>query len=260
VLATVNYPATPHGARARLLFRLGALLCDRVVCVSQAVERSWFGATGGRTIHNAVDVEAIDRAMGAGAEAPRGAGGPWIGTVSRLSAEKGIDLLLEAFARLAATRPQARLRVVGDGAERERLAQQARALGVADRVEWVGARPWDEAVRELAGMDVVVVPSRFEGFGLCALEAMACARPVVAARVGGLPEIVEDGRTGVLAPPGDSTALAAAVSRLLDRPQLGVEMGKRGRRRAETMFSIGLFNARYRSLYSGLLEGRTALA
>ncbi len=139
--------------------------------------------------------------------------------VGRLVAQKGVDVLLRAFAAVLARLPQARLVIAGDGDQALYLQRLARYLGVMARVEFVGWQSGEDLVRCYGHCDVVAMPSRYEPFGLVALEAMSCGRPVVAARTGGLAEIVDDGRTGILVPAGDHLRFAQALVRLLTDDQ-----------------------------------------
>jgi glycogen(starch) synthase len=129
--------------------------------------------------------------------------------------QKGLDTLLQAVALLAAKRPEVELRIAGRGKDMERVRSMAGELGVTGNVRLLG--PVDEAERQrlFAGAAVQLMPSRFEGFGMVAAEAMAAGVPLVAAAAGSLPEVVDAPRGGVLVPPGDARALADAVDRLL---------------------------------------------
>jgi glycogen(starch) synthase len=170
----------------------------------------------------------------------------------RLDPPKGFDIAIRAFARLRRTRPDLRLRIAGGGADGARLRAVAEQVGVADQVDFLGpltqAQVW-EAIDQAA---VVAVPSLFlEGFSLVALEAAMLARPVVATRVGGLPETVIDGVTGVLVDPGDPDALSAAVDGLLRDPDSARAMGASARRLA-ARFDLAECAKGYSELYRGL--------
>src|SRR5207247_1768501 len=132
--------------------------------------------------------------------------GPLIGAVGRLSPEKGQNVLLQALPSVLAAFPQAACVLAGEGPARAALEAEARRLGIGDRVVFLGLRR--DVPMVLAALDLFVQPSIYEGFGLSLLEAMAAGLPVVASRVGGIPELIEDGRTGLLVPPQDSMALA----------------------------------------------------
>jgi glycogen(starch) synthase len=159
--------------------------------------------------------------------------------VGRLATdEKGFDLALAALARIASRYPRLRLTIAGDGDERARLAHIAEELGVADRVDFLGWVNPALVPAVIAQSTLVLVPSRIEeGFGLTVLQAGQLERPVIAARVGGLPEVVEHGETGLLIDPEDSGALARAIALVLDDPPRLLAMGAAARQRAVTAFS-----------------------
>ena len=178
--------------------------------------------------------------------------GPLIGFFGRLIPQKGVDVLLRAFAALGEAHPTPRLVIVGDGGERAALEALAAHLGLAERVTFAG---WQaEASRLMPAADVIVMPSRWEGFGLVALEAMAAARPLVASRVSALPEIVVDGVTGRLVPPDDAAALAVALDGLLGEPAFAAALGAAGRARLETDFAAETMVERTLDLYRTLAE------
>ena len=139
-----------------------------------------------------------------------------IGVVSRLEPIKGMDLVVPAFAEVLKRFPEVRLLVVGDGSLRATMEQQAAELGCADRIAWVGRQPQEELNKWYGQMDIVLMPSRSEGFGLTAIEAMANGCVMVASNVGGLPEVVRDGVCGLLHRTEDVRDMAAKVSALLD--------------------------------------------
>jgi glycosyltransferase involved in cell wall biosynthesis len=156
--------------------------------------------------------------------------GPLIAYVGRLAPEKGVDILLRALPEVFHAHPEARAVIVGGGPERRALEALAQLLGVAERVRWAGERA--DAPQWMAAMSVVAAPSRSENFSLTIAEAMAAARPVVAAAVGGLPEMVEDGVTGYLVPPDDPAMLARRLVEVLSDPSRAAAMGMAGRRKA----------------------------
>jgi glycosyltransferase involved in cell wall biosynthesis len=164
------------------------------------------------------------------------ADGPVVLVVGRLSDQKGVDVLIDAWPDVRARHARATLVVAGDGPRRGVLGERAARLGVSGSVHFAGWIPAAGAVMQRA--DVVVVPSRWEGFGLVALEAMAASRPVVASRVDALPEIVVDRETGLLVPAGDPGALAAALCELLDRPAWAASLGATGEVRLAGAFSV----------------------
>lgn len=141
-----------------------------------------------------------------------------VGYVGRFATIKGPDLLLEAFALLASEHDTARLVLVGGGAEDGALRAQASRLGISDRVHFAGPLPREQVFPALRGFDLAVVPSREEGFGLSAAEAMAAGIATVATNVGALPEVLAQGRIGVLVAPESPAALAQGMAALLDDP------------------------------------------
>lgn len=176
-----------------------------------------------------------------------------IGTVGRLDPVKGFDHLLDAMAVLAARRdiPPVHLVVVGGGPEHEHLAGRIRELGLQAQVTLAGQR--DDADALLKHFDVYVCSSIAEGIALTVLEAMASGLPVVATAVGGNPELVADGETGLLVPARQPQALAEALARVLSAPERAQAMGQAARRRAQAEFSVASMVAGYCSLYDALL-------
>ncbi len=157
--------------------------------------------------------------------------GPFLLFVGRRASNKGLLDLVDAFARLGRSHPEARLVIVGeDGGMGTRVAARIEELGLGSRARQVG-HVADEALLASAYREAraVVLPSEYEAFGLVLLEAMAQGTPVVASRVGGIPEIVDDGRTGLLVPPHEPSALAEALGRLWSDPELRRRLGDAGR-------------------------------
>lgn len=231
---------------------------DRVTCVSDFLAnetRRVFGVTQPLdVIHNFVDTEIFTpRRLDDDARrldlAP--AGVPIIMHLSNFRPVKRLPDVIAAFARVRRQRP-ARLVLVGDGPDRPTALAQAEALGVHRDVVALGRQDAVENLLKLA--DVFLLPSETESFGLAALEAMASGVPVVASRVGGLPEVVEDGVCGLLVPPGDVDGLAHALERLLANPALRSRMGAAARDRAIGAFDAGLIVPRYEALYQTTLE------
>jgi glycosyltransferase involved in cell wall biosynthesis len=171
--------------------------------------------------------------------------------VGRLSAQKGVDRLLQALALLP---PDISLDVVGDGAELDALRRVAGSLGVASRVRWHGAQPQSTLVSLYQSATAVVIPSIDEGLGLVAVEAQLCEAPVVAFDSGGIPDVVTDGVTGILARPATAEAMAAALRELLARPDRGAALGQAGRTRALARFSPYAVAQRYAALYREAID------
>lgn len=251
--------ALAPSARTRLVY---GRLVRRVVAISPAVARNLEqgGVERARllTIPSAVDPEGLrPRRTRAEVRAELGLGADdfVVLTLAALVARKGVDVLVEACAGLGAT---CTLLVAGEGPERARLAARAHELGAAQRVRFLGARA--DKAELLEGCDVFALASRAEGLGVAALEAMACARPVVASRVGGLAEAVVDGRTGLLVPPGDAAALGQALRRLQAEPALRQRLGAAGPRRLQEGFAAEQMVAAYEALYREVLAEARAEA
>ena len=172
---------------------------------------------------------------------------PVVMQVGRLSAQKNPLAFVEGAARVARDRPDVQFALVGEGPLNEAVAARVRALGLERRVHLLGWR--DAAFKLMVAADVVSLTSGWEGTPYTILEAMAWSRPVVATAVNGCPEIVRDGITGLLAPPGDVEAWARCVLRLLNDPALSAQMGQQGRRRMEERFSLPAMISRIEKVY-----------
>jgi glycosyltransferase involved in cell wall biosynthesis len=191
--------------------------------------------------------EVVHYGIEPGSEPPPADDRPVVLCVGRLIPIKGHVVLLRAFAQARAEEPSLELRIAGQGPLERALRAFAHELGIAGAVRFLGQVTPIQAAIEDAG--VVVVPSLGEGFGMVALEAMERARPVVAAGIGGLAEIVVDGETGFVVPPVEAEPLAAAILRLVRDPELGRAFGRAGRRRALESFTQNRCTARTEELY-----------
>ncbi|HJW23028.1 MAG TPA: glycosyltransferase [Candidatus Limnocylindrales bacterium] len=262
---------TVHSSRIRseddraLLRRLTPRM-DHLIAVSRANVRKIEdeGRLGApiSLIYNGVDLQRYDHqeaccTLRAEYDIPEGA--PIVGVVARLEPEKGHPTLLEAWPRVLASVPDAHLLVVGEGSRHDELLAQAASLGLLGsepsnprselgrRVVFTGRR--DDVPAVTAALDVAVLPSYREAQGLSILEAMALSRPVVASAVGGIPEMIEDGRSGLLVPPHDATALAEAVTRLLLDHPLADTLGRAGRELVHERFCVELMVRAIESIY-----------
>ncbi len=237
------------------LDRALAPAATHLVAVSRQVQEFYEAHRVGRrrwqVVHNGVDTSVPMRrqrgpallGLGIGADTPA------VGFVGRLGPAKAPDVFLLALARVAAECPAVRALVVGDGPLRPSLEQQARQLGLERQVIFAGLRK--DATELLSGLDAVAVSSLREGLSMAMLEAMAAGVPVVATAVGGTPELVRDGETGLLAPPGDPEALSRALSGLLADPGRADRIRCAARRQVEERFSLARMVEGYEALYSG---------
>jgi glycosyltransferase involved in cell wall biosynthesis len=145
---------------------------------------------------------------------------------------KGLDTLLDAFAILLKKRPSLELRIAGRGKDAERVAEMAQKLGIMGNIRLLGAVSDEERNHLLQGAKLQLMPSRFEGFGLAAAEAMAAGVPLIASSAGSLPEVVDAPRGGILVPPGDARALAEAADKLLSDDMLRLSLSASARESA----------------------------
>jgi glycogen(starch) synthase len=180
---------------------------------------------------------------------------PRLVCAGRLVSDKGFDIALAAMASLVARFPRLQMTIVGDGPARGQLERQALALGLGKTVTFAGWVDPGQIPAFMKSATIVVMPSRWEeAFGLVALEAALMGRPVVATRVGGLPEVVVDRETGLIVHKDDSEALADAIASLLDQPQQAMAMGNAGRLRAQQIFSLQRYVDAYDALYRTLIH------
>ena len=233
---------------------------DLILCNAQAVRRFLTERIGLpeekiQVIQNGLDMEAFDRHADQepADDLPPTGQGRIIGAVARLEPQKDIPALVEAFARLPERLSDTHLWIAGEGPERPRIEQLIAGHGMGGRVWLAGRR--NDIPALLRRMDLFVLPSLWEGLPNAVLEAMAARRAVVATRVDGTPEAVAEGETGLLVPPRDTAALADAITRLLDDPDLRARYGAAGRRRVETVFGIERMVKDTCDAYRSLLPG-----
>lgn len=237
----------------RLLTRRAAL----VLCITEALARFNRDVVGLpakklRTVHYGLDSPPEPWGPPGGPELSPET--PVLVAVCRLVRQKGVDVAVEALSLVRERHPAAHLVVLGEGPLRCELTELAARREIADAVSFPG-RVGDVAWW-LRRADVVVHPARWEGFGLALLEAMLCERPVVATEVSSIPEIVLDRETGLLVPPDDPTALAEAVTALLDDPAQAAGLGEAGRTRARAEFSVARMAERTAAVYEEVLSPR----
>jgi glycosyltransferase involved in cell wall biosynthesis len=236
----------PHENIVRPYLRPVLRRLDAHIAVAEIQKRHLVGVEGlreesVRVIYNGVDTGAFRPADPAERSATRRTLGladdaVVLMTVGSLKPIKGADVLLRAVAPLMREQPRLRLVLVGDGPDRGSLERQARELSIADRVSFLGLRA--DVDRLLRAADALVLPSRSEALPTVLLEAMAAGLPVVATRVGGVPEIVDEDRSGLMVPPEDASALGGALARIASDPALRRSLGQRGRAVVESRFRV----------------------
>ena len=180
--------------------------------------------------------------------------------IGRLVRQKGFDMALAAFGSICERYPKLRLVLAGDGPERENLQTQITALGLANRAELCGWVAPEHIFRLINSATVILMPSRFEGLPTVALQAGMMARPVVAMRVGGLPEVVVDRNTGLLVAPEDRAALSKAIVYLLEHPECAARMGEAARQRVTKHFGWDPCVIEYEQLFRQLTKQKTSCA
>jgi glycosyltransferase involved in cell wall biosynthesis len=232
------------------LNRLLDLGTQRIVVVSERVRR-WKDRTARSpkvcVITPPCRLEAVEGFEGKRPEADR-AGTRVLGVVGRLSAEKGHRFLIAAMPAILVREPQAQLLVVGSGPLEAKLRAQVEALNLTEHVQFLGYLP--DVQTAFSRMDLLIVPSLSDAFPLVTIEGMLMGLPVVGSHTGGIAEIIVGGETGLLVPPGDSTAIGQACRYLLSRPDVARQMGLRGRERALAEFHPSRFVARHEALYA----------
>ena len=259
---------TVHSSRVRseedrdLVRRLTPRM-DHLIAVSRAIVRKIEdeGRVGApiSLVYNGVDLARYAEPLACctlHGEFPIPVGSPIVGVVARLEPEKGHPTLLEAWPTVLAAVPDAHLLIVGEGSQRQALEAQARSL--ADSVTFTGRR--DDVPAVTAALDVAVLPSYREAQGLSILEAMALSRPVVASEVGGIPEMIEHGRTGILVPPRDPDALATSIIRLLTDHPYADTLGRAGRDLVHERFCLELMVRAVETIYDEAVADERRLA
>ncbi len=216
---------------------------------TELVERFRWPARKVEVVYNAVQLERFDVPASSElrAQLTEGRERPVVLTCARLDEQKGHPVLLRAATEV----PEAVFAFAGEGPERASLEAQAAELGVADRVLFLGQRA--DIPDLLASTDVFALPSLYEGSSLAVLEAMAAGRAVVSSAIGGTDELIDDGESGLLVPPGDAKALAAALRRLLSDTALRASLSHRARERVERDFTREAMARRVESIYEELL-------
>jgi len=242
------------------LERITSFMVDKYIAVSEkvkeyAITNSKIPAdriitiyNGVRPLNNRVDVdlEAMRRALSISPS------DRVVMVIGRLRKEKGHYFLIEAIDELRKKIPEVKLVIVGEGEEEERLKRLVRKLSLTDTVVFAGLR---RDIPDLLTIgELVVLPSLWEGMPNCLLEAMAAGKPVIATTVGGIPEVVMDGETGILVPPRDSHALTEAMIRILNQGEEARAMGIKGRKRVEQFFPLQKSLNETEMVYQGMLN------
>jgi glycosyltransferase involved in cell wall biosynthesis len=229
-------------------------IASRVLCVCEAEARLARSiGPGGRVrmVHNGIDPP-LDGPVDSHVAELRGEG-PVMGALTLLRPGKGLETLIDAMPHVLALHPRTQLAIVGEGPDSDLLRARARERSVVQAVHFLG--PSAEPIGALRGMDVFVHPSWAESFPYVILEAMSLGRPIVASGVGGIPEALTDGQSGLLVPPRDAAALAAALARMLDNPTQAAQMGAAARSAVSERFTRSEMTDRVVGVYGEVASG-----
>lgn len=260
IISSYHDEIVTEGSLMRAVDQLTLRWTESLVCCSQAVRRSVKAHIGGSDRQTVVIPFGVDASSFDGIKSLKRAAfglreqSPIIGTICRLvEPKKGLRILLESVSILKQRTPpcDCQLLIVGDGPARNGLEALSKVLGLEDSVIFAGERR--DVPHILPILDLFVLPSLYEGFGIAILEAMAAARPVVATTAGGIAEFVDHGRSGLLVEPGNPIALADAIQAVLGRPDQGREMGVRGRERVRNSFGVESIVGQHERLYEACL-------
>lgn len=225
---------------------------DKIVVISKAikntlVEREKISSEKIKVIYNGIDLSNF------GVENKREKDSiPRVGIVGRLHPDKGHRYFLEAAAQIIKKEPKIEFLIVGNGPLRKELEALSNELGLSGKVIFAGE--CRDILKIISSLDILVLSSLEEGLGNVLLEAMACGRPVIATEVGGVPEVVLDGETGILVPPKSPDTLAQATLKLLMNQAMAKEMGRAGRRRVEKYFTIDRMAKETEEVYNNLVK------
>jgi glycosyltransferase involved in cell wall biosynthesis len=249
----------PREALRRWPIQAAARRVDGVIAISSRIARA--SDEGGwpsvRFIPNGIDLRAQNGVAPPRPRARRSLGlegDPIVLFVGRLSHQKGVDVLLEAWTRFIERRPLARLIVLGEGPERLALCGQAERIGIERSVDFRGLR--DDVAAHYAASDLCVFPSRHEGHPIVLLEAMAAGLPVIATRVSGTEDVIEDGRNGLLAPPEEPEELLRVLLRLSGDPVMAARLGAEARKTVEERYDINRVAEETLCFYHHLIDRR----
>lgn len=231
---------------------------DLVVAVSEQVRLRLLKAgvrdTAIRMIRNGVDVRPFAAAAHARSARNGQNDGLRVGLVGRLAIEKGVDVFIQAAAKVQKELPDIKFVVAGDGPDHDQLQQLIDQLGVHESVSLLGRT--ENMIDFYGSLDLLVSASRQEGLPVALLEGMASAAPLIATPVGAVPELVHDGQTGLMVAPGDPDALAGAIVRMLRNPELRLQLGTAGQQWIATEFSATGMAEKYLEVYREALTGK----
>jgi len=248
------FPAGRPMKRYPWTFRFLLFSSDAVVAPSKALLQDSLAtfphlSRKAAFIHNGVDLEELSQPLEDTSPLTKER---YLLCIAAHNEKKALDVLIRAFAVVKDGDPGIRLVLVGDGPLRPQVEELSKTLGLDGRLEFLGWRGRAEIARLLHGCQVFVLPSRSEPFGIAIIEAMACRKPVVASAVGGIPEIIENGKTGILVDPDNPAALANALLNLLKDPSLQRSISSNAYENVVARFQCEHTGASYERLFAGL--------
>ena len=248
-----------------LLEKLAARFTDKIINLTKIeIEKFLEHGIGARhqltQIYNGIDVKYYERAMTSNMKKRDEFGlskDDFVcATVGRLVPVKGHTYLIKAIRRVVEVIPEAKFLFVGDGELKAKLSEEIESFGLQKNILLLGTR--SDIATILSCINVFILPSLNEGFGMVLIEAMAAKKPVISTAVGGVPEVIADGKTGILVPPKDPEAISSAIIKLYNNPDMSLEMGLAGHSRVKKLFDITTTVHELEKLYSGLIEAKGA--
>ena len=258
VFSTAHNTVVCEGAVRRSVHRALSWMSTRVIACSEEVgrvmrEQDHLRKSRLVVISNGINIDRLAGASGEGVRAEFGVAPDslLIGVIGRLHPAKGHPDLFAAMARLRDEGLRPTCLVIGSGTSRSELEEESKRLGLADQIVFTGQR--SDVPRLLAGLDILAMPSRWEGLPIALLEAMAMSRPIVATRVSGIPEVIQDGDNGLLVPPSNPEALAGALRRLLTDRSLREKLGRRAYQTMCERYDVARTARAYEELYAAAL-------
>jgi glycosyltransferase involved in cell wall biosynthesis len=244
-----------------LLEKFAARFTDKIINLTKIeIERFLEHGIGTRhqlkQIYNGINIKYYERAMTSNLkkrdEFGLGKDDFVCATVGRLVPVKGHTYLIKAIQKVVKVIPEAKFLFVGDGEIKSKLSEEIKSLDLQENIFMLGSR--NDIATILSCINVFLLPSLNEGFGMVLIEAMAARKPVIATNVGGIPEVIKDGETGILVPPKDPEAFSSAIIKLYNNPELSRRMGLAGYNRAKRLFDITMTVHGFESLYSDLVK------
>ncbi len=248
LIINIHQPSDYCSFKSKVFFKVALLLSQKCISVSKYVQTSWGmkNSSKCKVIYNCVSTDWIQYPQKHISKTNKGALN--IAIVGRLRHEKGQSIALDAMRLLKSYSPLIKLSIIGDGIDSNYLFDKAKSLSL-ESVDFQGIKSKSEIIEIYREIDLLIIPSKFEGFGLVAIEAMSSGIPVVASRVGGLPEVVSEGETGLLYEAGSVEELARCIRYFFDNPECINQFGFKGREKVKSVFSFENYSENIMDIY-----------